>query len=275
MENEIKKKEEERVQSLESRLKMDEKKQKKLSEQNVEVNSRMAAASIADLELTEATANKIMKQYNDDASMVSDMLANERRRQAEIMRSRLAEQRFRRRKNLKKTHDDEVKEAEMLKTQAAAKTDLHKKQEDEYRMAVAELSKKESELVAQWDREDAEEDANLGGLTTEAAVAEFEAMLHEQLASPALQNGGDPDKMRRIEHLLSKIEFKKIELAKRKAATKAMAEAKARNDEAEVDRIKKEFAANMQVLANSAEAEKRRKKAMLQDRLKRAGKANA
>ena len=42
----------------------------------------MAAASIADLELTEATANKIMKQYNDDASMVSDMLANERRRQA-------------------------------------------------------------------------------------------------------------------------------------------------------------------------------------------------
>ena len=37
----------------------------------------------------------------------------------------------------------------MLKTQAAAETDLHKKQEDEYRMAVAELSKKESELVAQ------------------------------------------------------------------------------------------------------------------------------
>ena len=47
------------------------------------------------------------------------MLENERRRQAEIMRSRLAEQRFRRRKNLKKTHDDEMKEAEKLILDAA------------------------------------------------------------------------------------------------------------------------------------------------------------
>lgn len=266
----IKNKEEERIKKLESKLKMDEKKQKKLTDQNTEVNQRLAAAAIAEHDLTEATANKIMKQYADDANIVSDMLANERRRQAEVMRSRLAEQRFRRRKNLKKTHDDELKEAEVLKKQGVEATDLHEKQEAEYREVVAELSTKESELGAQWDREDAEEDANLAGLTTEAAVAEFETMLREQLDSVALQNGGDPDKIRRIEHLLSKLEFKKIELMKRKAASAAVAEAQARSDEAEVDRIKKEFASNMQVLANSADAEKRRKKAMLQDRLKRA-----
>ena len=133
----------------------------------------LAAAAIAEHDLTEATANKIMKQYADDANVVSDMLANERRRQAEVMRSRLAEQRFRRRKNLKKTHDDELKEAEVLKKQSVEAAELHEKQEGEYREVVAELSAKESELGAQWDREDAEEDANLAELTTDAALAEF------------------------------------------------------------------------------------------------------
>jgi hypothetical protein len=51
-------------------------------------------------DLTEETAAKIMQQYKDDAAVVGDMLANERRRQAEVMRARLAEQRFRRKKNL-------------------------------------------------------------------------------------------------------------------------------------------------------------------------------
>ena len=70
---------------------------------------------MAQHDLTEETANKIMQQYKDDANVVGDMLANERRRQAEVMRARLAEQRFRRKKNLSKTHDDEVKEQEVRK----------------------------------------------------------------------------------------------------------------------------------------------------------------
>lgn len=266
----IKKQEDEKVAKLESKLSVDQKMQINLAKQNAELQQQLAATTISDLELTEATANKIMKQYEDDANTVSDMLENERRRQAEIMRSRLAEQRFRRRRNLKKTHDDELKEAEVLKKQEVESQELHEKQEAEYKEVVAELAAKEAELNSQWDREDAEEDKSLADLQTEAAVAEFETMLREQLARPELQNGNDPDKVRRIEHLLSKLEFKKIELMKRKAATEAVNEAKSRNDEAEVERIKREFASNMAVLAKSADAEKRRKKAMLQDRLKRA-----
>ena len=86
----------------------------------------------------------------------------------------------------------------------------------------------------------------------------FAILNFEQIASVAET---DPDRRRRLERLLSKLEFKKMEIVKRTEA-KAMVEgAKARNDEAEVDRIKAKFASDMQLLAKSADSEKKRQKA--------------
>ena len=94
----------------------------------------------------------------------------------------------------------------------------------------------------------------------------FAILNFEQIASVAET---DPDRRRRLERLLSKLEFKKMEIVKRTEA-KAMVEgAKARNDEAEVDRIKAKFASDMQLLAKSADSEKKRQKASLQDRLQK------
>ena len=98
--DDIKKQEEARVNTLESTLRAQAARQKSLADETQKSETEAAAASLAAHDLTEETAAKIMKQYKDDAAVVGDMLANERRRQAEVMRARLAEQRFRRRKNL-------------------------------------------------------------------------------------------------------------------------------------------------------------------------------
>ena len=131
--------------------------------------------------MTEETAAKIMQQYKDDAAVVGDMLANERRRQAEVMRARLAEQRFRRKKNLSKTHEDEVKEAEVLLKQEQELKVLHDVQESEYTEVVRVLTDQEQVLVGRLDTEDAEEEQALAGLTTIAQCEAFGAQLKAQI----------------------------------------------------------------------------------------------
>jgi hypothetical protein len=48
----------------------------------------------------------------------------------------------------------------------------------------------------------------------------------------------DPDQRRRLEHLLGKLAFKQMEVNKREDAKALVNAAKARHDEAEIDRIK-------------------------------------
>jgi hypothetical protein len=266
LQDDIKKQEEIRVKSLESELKAQAARQKSLADKTQQAEAEAAAAQLASHDLTEETASKIMKQYKDDAQVVGDMLANERRRQAELMRARLAEQRFRRKKNLAKAHEDEVKEAEVLKKQEDELKELHDKQEKEYKEVVAELTEKEQALSNQMDQEDREEEQALAVLSTMAECLEFESKLNGQIAAVA---ESDPDRRRRLEHLLGKLEFKKMEIQKREEAKELVEAAKARNDEAEIERIKQKFANDMQLLAKSADSEKRRQKASLQDRLQK------
>ena len=264
---EHKKQEDDKVKKLEGQLKANADRQKALADSNTEAQQEIAKATLAEHDLTEATAAKIMKQYEDDAQVVGDMLANERRRQAEIMRNRLAEQRFRRKKNLAKTHADEAEEQKVLKQQQEAQKELHDKQEAEYHKVVAELVEQEKAVDAQWAREDAEEEVMLASLVTAEDVANFETRIKAQLENPETAN--DPDNVRRLQHLLSKLEFKKILVAKHAEAKVLLAEAKARNDEAEVARITQTFTENVEALAKSADAEKKRQKAALKDRLQR------
>ena len=266
MNDDIKKKEEERVKALESQLRAQAARQKSLADEASAVEQEAAAQALKQHDLTEETANKILQQYKDDANVVGDMLANERRRQAEVMRARLAEQRFRRKKNLSKTHEDEVKEQEVLTKQSGETKDLHDKQEDEYKKVVDELQSGEGTLLQQQEQQDLEEEGALSSLKTIEEVNAFEIRLKQQIATVA---DSDPDQRRRLERLLSKLEFKKIEIQKRSEAKELVEGAKARNDEAEVERIKQKFARDMQLLAKSADAEKRRQKASLQDRLQK------
>ena len=55
----------------------------------------------------------------------------------------------------------------------------------------------------------------------------------------------DPDQRRRLEHLLGKLAFKQMEVNKREDAKALVNAAKARHDEAEIDRIKVLFAASL------------------------------
>ena len=154
----------------------------------------------------------------------------------------------------------------MLTKQKTETKKLHDEQEQEYKNVVDELKSKENEISSEQEREDAEEEAQLSNLSSIPECDAFEVRLKEQIASVAET---DPDRRRRLERLLSKLEFKKMEIVKRTEA-KAMVEgAKARNDEAEVDRIKAKFASDMQLLAKSADSEKKRQKASLQDRLQK------
>ena len=141
---------------------------------------------MAEHDLTEETAGKIMKQYEDDAKVVGDMLANERRRQAEVMRARLAEQRFRRKKNLAKTHEDEVEEAEVLGKQDEEVKVLHDKQENDYKKTVEELQREEEHHLAERENEDAEEESVLAGLSTVDECNQYEQRLREQMAEVSL-----------------------------------------------------------------------------------------
>ena len=147
---------------------------------------------------------------------------------------------------------------QVLTKQKTETKKLHDEQEQEYKNVVDELKSKENEISSEQEREDAEEEAQLSNLSSIPECDAFEVRLKEQIASVAET---DPDRRRRLERLLSKLEFKKMEIVKRTEA-KAMVEgAKARNDEAEVDRIKAKFASDMQLLAKSADSEKKRRKA--------------
>ena len=182
MKEDIKKQEEERVAALESQLRAQAARQKSLADEANSVEQEAAQAALAQHDLTEETANKIMQQYKDDANVVGDMLANERRRQAEVMRARLAEQRFRRKKNLSKTHDDEVKEQEVLTKQKTETKKLHDEQEQEYKNVVDELKSKENEISSEQEREDAEEEAQLSNLSSIPECDAFEVRLKEQVS---------------------------------------------------------------------------------------------
>ena len=121
--------------------------------------------------------------------------------------------------------------------------------------------------MQQREAEDAEEEQALANLSTVAECEQYAAKIKEMMAT--LADGQDPERLRRYEHMLGKLEFKKIEASKREQAKAEVEAAKARNDEAEVDRIKAKFAGDMQLLAKSADSEKKRQKALLQDRLRK------
>ena len=73
--------------------------------QSVEADGALfeeAEAQLANHALTKETADRIMSQYKDDQRLVEEMLEKERRRQAELMRHRLAESACRK-KNLANT----------------------------------------------------------------------------------------------------------------------------------------------------------------------------
>merc|ERR1712146_619379 len=71
-------------------------------------------AELANLNVSEDLQKKLMKQMDKDRSAMEHMLEEQRHRQAEAMRARLAERRIKRKKNQKARHAIEQSEEQAI-----------------------------------------------------------------------------------------------------------------------------------------------------------------
>ena len=202
-----------------------------------------------------------------DRSAMEHMLEEQRHRQAEAMRARLAERRIKRKKNQKARHATEQSEEQAIADQQKRLDELHRRQQQEHDELHNQLNNEEKAEAENYMAKDADEEFQIGKI---GDLEELER-LKDQLNASLESHSESMDENRRIEHerLLRKLHLKQIQLEKKKEAQVQLADAKGRGDDAAVQRIQEKYKADINNLKASADAEKHRQQEALANRLKR------
>ena len=132
-------------------------------------------------------------------------------------------------------------------------------QQESYRQQTTKSLQNEDNLFLQEQQQQDEADEQiLGSLSTVEECNEYEIQLKNKMEKT---RDSTPLDMRRYNHVLGKLEFKKIEIQDRAEATAAVNAVK--NDEVEVKRIKMRFAKYMKRLLKLANKEEKRYKSVM------------
>ena len=224
-------------------------------------------AELAEKGLSEDLQNKLFKQLDKDRDAMAAMMDEQRQRQSETMRARLAERRMKRKKQLAQRHHAEKSEEGILATHQQTGRELAEQQKQEYEQVVAQITAEEKRAAEDFMARDADEEFQIGKISSLEELERLQKQLQEDLR----KNGDSMDEGRKADHerLLRKLELKKMQLMKKNQAQMDIAEAKARNDEAAIQRIQDQYKHDITNLKQAADSEKRRQQESVANRLKR------
>merc|ERR1711871_230781 len=267
LEKEIESEEKKRIQQLESRV--DAKSAIELAHIQAESTEieKIHKAELKEKGLSDDLQKKLFKQLDKDRNAMAAMMDEQRQRQSETMRARLAERRMKKKKQLGLRHQAEKVEEGVLQSHQDDAAELLKRQKREYDDTITQLTAKEKQIAEDFMARDADEEFQIRKIGSLEELERLKKQLQEDLKT----NGDSMDENRKADHerLLRKLELKRIQLTKKTQAQAEVAEAKARNDEASVQRIQEQYKHDIANLKQAADAEKRRQQEALANRLKR------
>jgi len=161
---------------------------------------------------------------------------------------------------LSSIHDDEILETEIF-TAHHSELNTVLSQQELYRQQTTKSLQNEANIFlhAQQQQDEADEQI-LGSFSTVEECNEYEIQLKKKIEET---RDSTPVDMRRYNHVLGKLEFKKMEIQDRAEATAAVNAVQVKNDEIEVKRIKMRFAKYMKRLLKSANKEEKRYKSVM------------
>ena len=267
LDKEIQKEEEKHMQALENKLEAKAAVDIAHANETADAIQEMAKTQLADKGLSTKLQEKLMSQMNRDRDAMTQMMEDQRKRQAEAMKARLAERRIKRKNDLTRRHGAEKQEDSLVMDHQLTMKEIESRHVKETEAAAQQLQQEEKARVEEFMAQDADEEFQVGKLVDIKEVNRLE----QQLQADLQKNGDAMDASRRADHerLLRKLELKKMQLQKKAEAQVAMIEANGRGDADAVQRIQEQYQHDLMNLKTHADAEKRRQQQALATRLKR------
>merc|ERR1711871_72965 len=267
LEKEIEEEENKHIQHLENKINAKAAVQLAHAHEEAVEMEKIHKAELSDKGLSDSLQKKLFNQLDKDRNAMAAMMDEQRQRQSEAMRARLAERKMKRKKKLAQRHHAEKLEENTVQAHQQSLAKLMEKQKEEYDNVVAQLSADENRVAEDFMAKDADEEFQIGKI---GSLEELER-LNKQLREDLENHGDSMDENRKADHqrLLRKLELKRMQLLKKNKAQTDIAEAKARDDEAAIQRIQEQYKQDITNLKQAADSEKRRQQESLANRLKR------